>query len=210
MNSNPCKDQWPEVLSGFEHISRSWDRTHELCSSKILPGEYYVTRSPEIINTVLGSCVSACVRDIDTGIGGMNHFMLPNAKPGQASWELETRYGVAAMESLINDILKLGGRKNRLEIKLFGGGEILNMNTNAVGQRNVEFAIKFMQVEGIEIASQDLGGPHPRKVLYFPHDGRVMIRRLRSIQAQVVCDQETQYESNIGTADKTGEIELFD
>lgn len=210
MNMRSSREQWPDVMAGFNHISRSWDNTHEMCSAKILPGEYYVTRGQEIINTVLGSCVSACIRDVDTGIGGMNHFMLPNATTGTGNWEMETRYGVAAMESLINDILKQGGRKSRLEIKLFGGGDILDMRTSNVGKRNVEFAINFMEVEGLNVASQDLGGEHPRKVLFFPHDGRVMVRRLRSLQAQAVAAQEVKYETNIVTQKKSGEIELFD
>lgn len=209
MTTSLSKDQWPRPIAGFEGISRSWDISHDICSAKILPGEYYVTKSSEMIQTVLGSCVSACVRDLDTGVGGMNHFMLPHAKGGSGQWALETRYGLAAMEALINDILKQGARKNRLEIKLFGGGEILDMKTSNVGARNVDFAIDFMRVEGYKIASKDLGGPHPRKVMYFPEDGKVMVRKLRSIQAQAVCDQERQYESKIETKSKPGEIELF-
>ena len=207
---NLSRDQWPTPIVGFEHISRSWDAANDVCSAKILPGEYYVTRSPEMIQTVLGSCVSACIRDLDTGVGGMNHFMLPEANgSGGGSWKMETRYGLAAMESLINDILKQGARKSRLEIKLFGGGEILNMQTSNVGSRNVEFALDFMRVEGFNVVSQDLGGPHPRKVMYFPENGKVMVRKLRSIQAQAVCDQERQYESKIDNKTQSGEIELF-
>lgn len=210
MNLTIPENEWPRVLPGFDHIARNWDSAHNLCSAKILPGEYYVTRGEEVLHTVLGSCVSACVRDLDTGVGGMNHFMLPEAKAGQSNWGLETRYGVAAMESLINEILKQGARKSRLEIKLFGGGEILNMQTSNVGQRNAEFALNFMEVEGFEVVSQDMGGPHPRKVLFFPHEGRVMIRRLRSLQVEAVAAQERQYECSIGDDSPTGEIELFD
>ena len=120
------RDQWPEVLPGFGHISRIWDSTQNLCASKILPGEYYVTCHDEIITTVLGSCVSACIRDPSTGVGGMNHFMLPGDTTKRLDqWagrdSLATRYGIAAMETLVNDILKLNARKSRLELKLFGG-----------------------------------------------------------------------------------------
>lgn len=198
------------ALPGFEHISRGWDATHDRSSAKILPGEYYVTKERELIHTVLGSCVSACIRDIDTGIGGMNHFMLPEGAPSEKLWNLETRFGVAAMESLINDIVKAGGNRNRLELKLFGGGEVMNMKTSSVGKRNVEFALDFAKVEGLEVASQDLGGEYPRKVLFFPNDGKVMVRRLRPVQTAAVVAQEKQYETRLcNKTQKPGDIELF-
>ena len=120
------RHDWPEVLPGFDHIKRIWNSAQNLCASKILLGEYYVTCHNEIITTVLGSCVSACIRDPDTGVGGMNHFMLPgDMKKTLDQWggkdNLVTRFGIGAMEKLINDILQRGSRKDRLELKLFGG-----------------------------------------------------------------------------------------
>ena len=76
------RQKWPPVLPGFTHISRYWDASHQLTRAAIRPGEYYVTRNEEIISTVLGSCVSACIRDVRTGVGGMNHFMLPGNSAG--------------------------------------------------------------------------------------------------------------------------------
>src|SRR6185312_3936064 len=104
-------------------------------SVKILPGEYYVTKADETVTTVLGSCISACVRDPKLNIGGMNHFMLPEDKfrPNnglETAVGTATRYGSHAMESLINDLLKLGAARDRLEIKLFGGGRILSGMTD--------------------------------------------------------------------------------
>jgi len=202
-------------LPGFDHVLRSWDTRHEQYAVKILPGEYYVTITDEMITTVLGSCVSACVRDPDTGVGGMNHFMLPGDNGRQHNkWGgddcLVTRYGVAAMETLINDILKQGSRKARLELKLFGGGEVLRMETNNVGKRNVEFVRNFVRLEDLAVAAEDLGGPSPRKINYFPKTGKVMMRRLRSLQKSVIVDQERSYASGMSKVESPGEIDLFD
>ena len=209
------RETWPEVLQGFDAITRIWDPKHSLCAAKILPGEYYVTRQHEIITTVLGSCISACIRDPLSGVGGMNHFMLPgDTKKSLSQWGggecVETRYGIAAMEMLINDILKQGCRKDRLELKLFGGGKVLAMDVNNVGERNIDFARQFVRAEGFTIAAEDVGGPHPRKVNFFPRTGKVMIRRLRSLQSKAVLDQEKSYESNLASKEQFGEIDLFE
>lgn len=208
------RSTWPAVLPGFEHVSRTWDPTANLCVSRILPGEYFVTTRDQMITTVLGSCVSACIRDPLTGIGGMNHFMLPgNTGRSMDRWGgddcLASRYGVAAMEMLINDLLKLGSRKERLELKLFGGGKVLAMDVNNVGDRNVQFVKKFVETEGIAVVSEDLGGTYPRKVNYFPRTGKVMMRRLRSLQNQAVANEEKNYERKIGAQPTPGPIDLF-
>ncbi len=205
----------PPVLPGFSHIARSWDNQNDISAAKILPGEYYVTSGNELITTVLGSCVSACIRDPDTGVGGMNHFMLPGGngrtmeKWGGANC-LVTRYGVAAMESLINDILKMGARKSRLEVKLFGGGEVLQMQTNNVGKQNVLFVEEFVAAEGLNVLASDLGGPHPRKINFFPRTGKVMVRRLRTLHKISIADQEKAYAKNLSKPQAAGEIDLFD
>jgi len=211
----PDKNSWPSVLPGFEHILRTWDARQNSCASRILPGEYYVTATDEIITTVLGSCVSACIRDPLSGVGGMNHFMLPGDTTQRMDrWGgddcLATRYGIAAMETLINDLLKLGSRKDRLELKLFGGGNVMAMDVNGVGDRNVKFVRQFVRTEGITVVSEDLGEVFPRKVNYFPKTGKVMVRRLRSLQNQAVIDQEKNYERTVGKKQVSGEIELFD
>lgn len=206
---------WPRVLPGFDHISRIWDLKEDLCASKILPGEYYVTCHDEIITTVLGSCVSACVRDPKTGVGGMNHFMLPGSTgKSMNKWagedSLATRFGIAAMENLINDVLKQGARKSDLELKFFGGGKIMAMDINNVGERNAQFAKQFAEAEGLLVLAEDLGGPYPRKVNYFPRTGRVMVRRLRALQKQTIARQDERYEATLSKKDTPGDIELFD
>ena len=209
------RDQWPDVLPGFGHITRVWDSARNLCASKIQPGEYYVTCHDEMITTVLGSCVTACIRDPDTGIGGMNHFMLPgdttrNLDKWGGEDSLATRFGIAAMERLVNDILKQGARKNRLELKLFGGGKVLDMEINNVGERNIQFVRQFLRTEGFLVSAEDLGGTYPRKVQFFPKTGKVMVRRLRALQKQAIASLEKKYESSLAKKEIPGEIELFD
>jgi chemotaxis protein CheD len=205
----------PPALAGFEGLQRFWDPEGKTWTAKILPGEYYVTRHEEAITTVLGSCVSACVRDTHVGIGGMNHFMLPeDSSTGKNTWldpavGLATRYGSYAMESLINSLLKAGAARNRLEIKLFGGGRILTSMTD-VGARNIEFIHQYAKLEGYAIAAEDLGGTQPRRVIYFPASGRVKVRRLKAIENRSIGDLERQYLVNLGKQPDGGDVELFD
>src|SRR4051812_12738275 len=164
------RPQAPPVLPGFEQIQRFWEPDTQRWTVKILPGEYYVTRSDEAITTVLGSCISACIRDPVLRIGGMNHFMLPEdnsvREPGaRAPVVLSTRYGSHAMESLINDLLKLGGLRQRFEIKVFGGGRVLTAMTD-IGARNIDFVKDYLTLERLPISAQDVGGEQPRKVVY--------------------------------------------
>lgn len=204
----------PPPLAGFESIERTWNPIFELYSARVLPGQFYVTQSDEIITTVLGSCVSACIRDPQSGIGGMNHFMLPggdglrnNDPDGGAA--LLTRFGVAAMESLINELLKLGVKRGNLEMKLFGGGNILGMRGQHVGMRNIRFVREFARLERIAVSAEDLGGDVPRKINYFPKTGRVMLKRLRASQVDGVAVREKQYQSTLVADEKTGTIDLF-
>lgn len=208
------RDDRHEILPGFGHITRIWDSKENCYASKILPGEYYVTCQDEIITTVLGSCVSACVRDPAAGVGGMNHFMLPGDRTkrldqwaGQDS--LATRYGIAAMEMLVNDLLKQGARKDRLELKLFGGGKVLAMDINDVGNRNIQFVREFIKTEGLVAVAEDLGGTHPRKVNFFPKTGKVMVRRLRALQNRAIADREKKYAVTLSRKEVPGDIELF-
>lgn len=205
----------PPPNPGFETIQRSWDPTLGRWNAKILPGEYYVAVGDEAITTVLGSCISACIRDRDLRLGGMNHFMLPeDTSDGRSSWldkatGLATRYGSFAMESLINALLKRGARRERLEVKLFGGGRML-ANVTDVGRRNIAFARSWLEMEGLRIAAEDLGGTTPRKVIYTPSDGRVMVRYLRSMENRLIASREQDYLSTFGRKAETTDIELFD
>ncbi len=209
-----AKGAQPPALRGFEHLQRFWEPDTERWTAKLLPGEYYVTCHDEAITTVLGSCISACIRDPKRGVGGMNHFMLPADRAcSRNDWldpvRLATRYGSYAMESLINDLLKVGASRDRLEIKLFGGGRILTSMTD-VGARNIEFVHDFLRIEGLRIAAEDVGGMQPRKIIYFPAQGRVKVRKLRAIENRSIADREQIYLESLGKQQDGGEVELFE
>ena len=202
------------VIRGFEHINRYWDKGNNLYAAKILPGEYYVTVNDEVVVTVLGSCISACVRDTVFNIGGMNHFMLPSSHADRpqdrdSKWSSEaTRYGNFAMEALINDILKQGGRRENLEVKIFGGGRILEKMTN-IGNMNINFIREFISLEGLNLAAEDVGDIYPRKVQYFPMSGKVRIKKLRSLHNNTIVEREERYMDTLEAKPIEGEIDLF-
>ncbi|WNO07911.1 chemoreceptor glutamine deamidase CheD [Teredinibacter sp. KSP-S5-2] len=207
---------FPPVIAGFEHVNRYWDRRMDMPAAKILPGECYVSAHGEIIGTVLGSCVAACVRDAKIGVGGMNHFMLPVQssdshkvnRPSVVNAEL--CYGNWAMEYLINTIIKLGGRRDRLEVKVFGGGRVLSSMTNIdVGRRNIEFVLDYLDRDCLKIVAKDLGGESPRKVLYFPDTGAVKLKRLRTMQNDTIQKREKAYLDKMSKKPKSGDVELF-
>lgn len=204
----------PPVVPGFDHIQRTWDPGLQSWSAKILPGEYFVTSHEEAITTILGSCVSACIRDPSLGAGGMNHFMLPeDTSSGTSSWldpsaGMSTRYGSFAMESLINDLMKQGARRERLEIKLFGGGNILTSMTD-VGARNIEFVHKWLKTEGLRVVAEDVGDVCPRRIVYFPASGKVLVKRLRSLDGKSIAEREQQYMVNLRQKPEGNDVELF-
>lgn len=188
-----------------------FDKNFNVQAAKILPGEYYVTTRDMLIVTVLGSCVSACIRDNRSGIGGMNHFMLPESDNDPNNpLSTSARYGTYAMEVLINHLMKLGVRRQNLEAKVFGGGNVLKSFTSTnVGTRNADFVLQFLGMEKIPIVAQDLLDIHPRKVYFFPKTGRVMVKKLRSMHNNTVYERESEYKSRIGHANVAGDIELF-
>ncbi|HIJ21898.1 MAG: chemoreceptor glutamine deamidase CheD [Gammaproteobacteria bacterium] len=200
------------VLPGFEKIRRGWKSQFNSYVSTILPGEYFVTQSNDGIETVLGSCVAACVRDRVTGIGGMNHFMLPVDKGQQetgAKVSDATRYGNFAMEHLINDVLKHGGRRENLEFKVAGGGRILNQMAK-IGWYNIGFVFDYLFTEGFDVTAHDIGDIFPRKVIYFPATGVMKVKRLRSMhEKKESLREEKQYMDQPSVTQEEGEIELF-
>lgn len=181
----------------FAHIRRMRDHRfpHEIAS--ILPGEFFVSQEPMIVYTVLGSCISVCMRDPVTGVGGMNHFMLPEPKhAGHDSWGDSTRYGSYAMESLINEILKRGGLKSRLEIKLFGAGRIYDGHID-VGANNAKWVIGYLKSEGLATVKTDLGDVFPRKVYYFTDSGRVLMKKIEHVKNRTIFEREREYATKI-------------
>jgi chemotaxis protein CheD len=185
------------------------DRTFNCDAAKILPGEYYYTGREMLIVTVLGSCVSACIRDRVTGLGGMNHFMLPDGgDSGPVSASM--RYGTFAMEVLINDLLKAGARREHLEAKVFGGGAVLRGFTAMnVGERNASFVTSFLKTEKIPVLAEDLNDIYPRKVYFFPRTGKVLVKKLMSTHNDTLAKRELDYASRLKVEPVGGEIDLF-
>ncbi len=195
------------------------DSATKVTSVRLLPGEHYVTSLPgEMLVTILGSCVSACIRDPMIGVGGMNHFLLPLKKgenTSSSSWASASdlmRYGNFAMEKLINEILSRGGLRTRLEIKLFGGSNVLKTFT-AIGSNNVSFVLEYLKTEGLKTASEDLGGELPRRVHYFPDSGKVMrifIREGQKENYKRLVEREQTFAKTVADKPKEDDIELFD
>ncbi|MGB3817884.1 chemoreceptor glutamine deamidase CheD [Achromobacter pulmonis] len=155
-----------------------FDSAFQSQAVKVLPNEYYVTDEDIMISTVLGSCVAACIHDPVNGVGGMNHFMLPEGDM-QSPASATMRYGAFAMEVLINELLKAGAVRDRLEAKVFGGGAVLSaMQQMNIGERNGQFVLNYLRTEGIPVKAQDLGDVHARRINYFPRHGRVMVRKM--------------------------------
>lgn len=198
---------YQEVLAPNIYYDRNFDKE----AAKILPGEYYVTTRDMIIVTVLGSCVSVCLRDRVSGIGGMNHFMLPHTDHSNDNpLSTSARYGTYAMEMLINHLLKLGARRANFEAKVFGGGNVLRgFTVSNVGARNADFALDFLQTENIRLVAKDLLDVFPRKVYFFPQTGRVLVKKLRTVHNNTIMEREKEYESRLGYAKVEGEVELF-
>ncbi len=196
-----------------EHLATNFyfDRNFNSDAVKLLPGEYYVTDKDVLLVTVLGSCVAACIRDCYSGIGGMNHFMLPDAGSDEGNpLAASARYGTYAMEILINQLLKLGARRSNLEAKVFGGGNVLDGLTVAnVGQRNADFVLQFLKTEKIRVVAQDLVDIFPRKVYFFPKNSKVMVKKLRTMHNSTISQREKDYSSRLRGSGSSGDVELF-
>ncbi|MBN8946610.1 MAG: chemoreceptor glutamine deamidase CheD [Rhodanobacter sp.] len=197
---------------GFEHLRRFWDPAQGCMTVKVLPGEFYVSDQEEMLSTVLGSCVSACIHDVRRGIGGMNHFMLPEPVGERDNWSSTVgraaRYGSDAMEQLINAILKAGGQRADLRVKVFGGGRVLARMSD-VGQRNIEFVRRYITAENLELVASDLGDVFPRQVQFFPHSGRARVRLLRRSDDVALVAGESGYLKRLANDPIKGEVELF-
>lgn len=198
-------------LGFVEHLAgnRYFDRKFDAEAVKVLPGEYFVTATNMLMVTVLGSCVSACIRDREKGIGGMNHFMLADSGDTSAV-SSSARYGTYAMEILINHLLKLGARKSSLEAKVFGGGRVMaTLTSSQVGERNARFVMEFLATEGITVAARDLLDVYPRKVYFFPHNGKVLVKKLVRLHNDTLIRREKEYAARLTEAPVAGDIELF-
>ena len=155
------------------------DNTEEIKTVSIHVGEYHASRGATIIETLLGSCVAVCLIDPVKGIGGMNHILLPGeATIGRC--DAVSRYAVNAMELLINKIMSLGGDRNRLKAKVFGGAHVIPCisRQNGVGRKNANFVLQFLELESIPVLSQDLGGKDTRRIYFRTDTGEVLLKRI--------------------------------
>jgi chemotaxis protein CheD len=187
-----------------------YDRYWQKRAVKILPGEYHVADDDVVLVTVLGSCVSACVRDPQHGVGGMNHFMLPDGAAAESTLSAPARYGAYAMELLLNELIKLGARREALEAKVFGGGNVLQgfMLSN-VGEQNAAFIVEYLNLERIPIVARDLLDVWPRKIYFFPRSGKVMVKRLRKVNNDTIVLRERDYGARLFHNQIEGGAELF-
>ncbi|MBC7453496.1 MAG: chemoreceptor glutamine deamidase CheD [Massilia sp.] len=187
-----------------------YDRTFDCDAAKVLPGEYFQTAADMLIVTVLGSCVAACIRDRVTGLGGMNHFMLPDGGDSSSPVSASMRYGTYAMEVLINELLKAGARRENLEAKVFGGGAVHKGFTSInVGERNAAFVLNYLKTEKMRVLAEDLNDIYPRKVYFFPRSGKVLVKKLMQTHNDTVVARESAYASRLKVAPVGGEIDLF-
>ena len=198
MTEHPGKWPAPEpALPGFEAIHRFWDAPRKRFLAKILPGQLYVTKNQEVITTILGSCISVCVRDVQLGIGGMNHFLLPGGSADSVRSEIAqgkkcARYGIHAMDLLFKHLFRYGASKENLEIKVTGGARIISGNGD-VGEHNIAFIHEYMQIHGLSIVAEDVAGSLPRKVLYFPDSGKLMVKKLADREREHIRRREDRF-----------------
>ncbi|MEX0830039.1 MAG: hypothetical protein WD032_07320 [Nitrospirales bacterium] len=194
----------------FGHIRRMQDTRFPYEVAVILPGEYFVSEEPKVVYTVLGSCISVCLRDPFVNVGGMNHFMLaaPSNNEGHDNWADSGRYGSFAMEMLINEILNRGGKKNRLEAKVFGGGKIYD-GTIDIGAKNAAWALDYLEREGVPLLKANVGDVCPRKVYFFTDSGKVLLKKLDRVVAQSIAVEEGQYQAKLQQAPVQSEVTLF-
>lgn len=184
MSHKPIDKIQANPLPGFEHVGRSWNKKAGRWHVTIKPGEVYISKEPETILTVLGSCISVCIYDSMNKIGGMNHFMLP--EQGQHTKDIwgnnaktsQFRYGNWAMEFLINEIIKNGGNRQYFKIKIFGGGQV-SASMADIGQRNILFTYDFLKKENFTIEASDIGDVFPRKIKFDPISGKVLMKHIK-------------------------------
>lgn len=211
-NTASTPSEIPKSLKGFQHVKKIWDPSENIFRIIVNPGQFYVTKTNEAIMTTLGSCISACIRDPQAKVGGINHFMLPPPCTGEnddtpSLVSGAARYGNWAMEFLINEILKNGGKRRNLEIKLFGGGDILNIDSK-IGKSNIEFTQNYLHDENLNAVVCDVGGSWARIILYYPWTGKAKVKHLT--EASGVSAEELSYIKQVKSSNqKPGDIELF-
>ncbi|MFK7161376.1 chemoreceptor glutamine deamidase CheD [Marinospirillum sp. MEB164] len=177
---------------------------------KLLPGQYYVTGQDKMLVTVLGSCVAVCLRDPHLNLGGMTHFMCPLDFGAPKLIDQGLVYGGYALEILVNQLIKRGAVRERLQAKAFGGGDVLAApDSQMIGQRNVDFMRSYLAAEQIPLISESLLGPYPQKIYFFPATGRVLVKKLKRLNNNTIFEREAAYCEQLLQVHISGNIELF-
>ena len=203
------KHQSGDYYSGPD---RYYDQMTENTVIKLYSGGYYASRSKgEMVVTILGSCIACCLYDPMNKVGGINHFLVPgidNVHTNDAS----ARYGINAMELVINDMVKIGAQKKHMVAKIFGGSNMIDISSK-IGEKNISFVKDFLQNEGIDITASDVGGSCPRRVHFEPNTGKVKIRKLKRVEDMKVVEKEKQYINKVDLkpkpSDTKDDIVLF-
>ncbi len=189
--------------------NRYYDQHFASEAIKVLPGEYYVTSGDLLLVTALGACVAACIRDRQSGIGGMNHFMIaddPQQPTAQAA-----RYGEYVMEVLIKDLLRQGARRANLEAKIFGGGKAsVQRPDSGAGRRNIRFLVDYLRAEKLPVVARDVLHNYPRKVYFFPNSGRVLVKKMLRQHNDTLARRESSYAARLGGINPPGGIHWFE
>ena len=173
---------------------------------KVLPGEFFVFADDILIMTTLGSCIAACLWDRERRVGGLKHFMLPDADGAADSG----RYGAFAMELLVNELIKLGASRMTMEAKVFGGGAVIGgMNSLNVGERNTRFVLDYLKTERIAVVSKDVLDVYPRKVCFLPASGKAMVKRLATTNSDTLAAQELAAQKAQASSGSSGSVDLF-
>jgi chemotaxis protein CheD len=175
---------------------------------KVMPGEFFVHDEDLVIQTTLGSCIAACLWDRDRRIGGMNHFLLPQAEGGEAG--ASGRYGHFAMDLLIGELIKRGAQRHSMEAKVFGGGAVVQgMHSLSIGERNTRFVLEYLRTERIPVVSKDVMDVYPRKVAFLPRSGKAMVKRLPAAHSATLHEQERLAAAAAPAAAVGGTVDLF-
>lgn len=192
-----------------------FDSKFQKQTMNIAPGEFFASGDDIMINTVLGSCVAVALTDPSIKFSGLNHFMLTKTvdpeliKSREKYFNLE-RYGVFAMEALINLLLKAGGRKSNFVAKVFGGSSVLETKSShlEIGKENIKFALEFLKTERIPIAAEDTGGVLARKIYLDVRDFRVKVRKIKKDQTNLDRLMK-EYKERLSGSEDSGRVVLF-
>lgn len=196
-------------------MKAGYDRVFKRQSYEIFAGDYYVTKVKKVVLiTLLGSCISVCLKDSVNDVVGINHFMLPDKVKKENMFEsADARYGLFSMEKMINHMLKLGASKKFMQAKIFGGGKVLQTTFSNVAHDNIEFAKSYLQLERIPIIAEDTGGNYGRKIYFIPETFDVFVKKIDQSQkliSTMIRNESSYYELIKTKKQEAGELTLFE